>query len=66
VKEKDHLKDLSVAGRTLLKQILKERMGRRGLDWSGSRVGEVAGCCECGNELSACIKCGEFLEYLRN
>jgi hypothetical protein len=24
----------------------------------------VAGFCECGNELSGSIKCGEFLDYL--
>jgi len=23
---------------------------------------QVAGCCECGNELSGSIKCGEFLD----
>jgi len=23
-------------------------------------------CCECGNELSGCIKCEEFLDWLRN
>jgi hypothetical protein len=27
--------------------------------------GQVAGCCECGNELSGSIKCGEFLDCLR-
>jgi hypothetical protein len=33
---------------------------------SGSGLGLVAGTCECGNELSDSIKCGEFLDYLRN
>ena len=28
--------------------------------------GEVAGTCECGNELSGSIKCREFLDYLQN
>jgi hypothetical protein len=23
---------------------------------------QVVGCCECGNEPSCCIKCGEFLD----
>ena len=32
-----------------------------GVDRSGSGCGQVAGCCECGNELSSSIKCGEFL-----
>jgi hypothetical protein len=27
--------------------------------------GSWTGCCECGNEPSGSIKCGEFLEYLR-
>ena len=31
----------------------------RGLDRSGSEQGHV-GCCECGNEPSGSIKCGEF------
>jgi len=26
----------------------------------------VASSCECGNELSGSIKCGEFLDYLRS
>ena len=26
----------------------------------------MAGSCECGNELSGSIECGEFLEWLRN
>jgi hypothetical protein len=32
------------------------------MDLSGSRQGEVAGACECGNEPSRSIKCGEFLD----
>jgi len=30
-----------------------------------SGQGQVAGTCECGNELSGSIKCGEFLYQLR-
>jgi hypothetical protein len=33
-----------------------------GLDPSGSAQGQVAGCCECGNETLGSIKCGEFLD----
>ena len=33
-----------------------------GLDPGGSGYGEVAGTCECGNELSGSIKCEEFLD----
>jgi hypothetical protein len=29
----------------------------------GSGEGQVAGTCECGNELSGTIKFGEFLDY---
>ena len=36
-----------------------------GLNRPGSGWGQVAGCCECCNELSGFIKCGEFLERLR-
>jgi len=32
----------------------------RGLDRSDSVQGQVAGTCECGNEPSVSIKCGEF------
>jgi len=31
------------------------------LNWYGSEYGQVAGCCECGNELTLSAKCGEFL-----
>ena len=37
---------------------------RQGLDRSDSRTGEMAGPCECGNEPSGSIKCGEFLDWL--
>ena len=30
--------------------------------WSWLRIGQVAGTCEYGNELSGSIKCGEFLD----
>ena len=33
-----------------------------GLNRSGSRLGQVAGTCKCGNEPSGSIKCGEFLD----
>jgi hypothetical protein len=32
---------------------------------SGQGQGQVAGTCECGNELSRSIKCGKFLDWLR-
>ena len=33
-----------------------------GLDWAGPRQGHVADACECGNERSGSIKCGEVLD----
>jgi hypothetical protein len=33
-----------------------------GLDSSGSGLRQVSGSCECGNELSVSIKCGDFLD----
>jgi hypothetical protein len=33
--------------------------------WEGAGQGQVAGCCEYGDEPSGSIKCAEFLEYLR-
>ena len=36
-----------------------------GLDGHGSGQGQVAGCCEHGNEPSGSKKCGKFLDYPR-
>lgn len=41
-------------------------LGRRELSWFHSEQGRVVSACECSNELSGPIKCGELLEYLRN
>lgn len=40
---------------------IKERWGR-GLEYSGSRQGQVAGFCEHGNEYLGSIKCGGLLD----
>jgi hypothetical protein len=50
LKERDHLKDVSMKGRTALKGILKKRVGRLRVDSSGSGWRQVAGC-EHGNEM---------------
>jgi len=34
--------------------------------WGGEAWTGLAGTCECGNELSGSIKCGEFVDWLRN
>jgi len=36
-----------------------QEVGCGGMDWI---EGQVAGTCECGNEPSGSIKCGEFLD----
>jgi hypothetical protein len=36
--------------------------GGYGLDRSGSELGQMAGCCQCGNDPAGSIKCGEFLD----
>ena len=36
-----------------------------GLDWAGPGQGQVADTCECGNEPSGSVKCGEFLDWLQ-
>ena len=36
--------------------------GGYGLDRADSGYGQVAGTCECGNESSGSVKCGEFLK----
>jgi hypothetical protein len=54
------LEDLCIDGRIILKLIFKKWDGDAwtGLIWF--KIGQVAGACECGNEPSGSIKCGEF------
>jgi hypothetical protein len=58
-----HVEDPGVNGRIILKLVFEkwDGGGVHGLDRSGSVQGQVAGCCECGNEPSGSIKCGKFL-----
>ena len=44
----DHLEDIRVNVRIILKMILKKRIGGSGLDWCGWRLGQVAVYCENG------------------
>jgi hypothetical protein len=63
--ERNHLEDLGVDGRVILKWVLKKQGGAwTRLIWV--RIGQVMGCCKCGNEPSSSIKCGEFIDWLRN
>ena len=36
-----------------------------GLDWAGPGQRQMADACECGNEPSGSVKCGEFLDQLQ-
>jgi hypothetical protein len=44
-----------------------QEVGCGGMDWirAGSGQRQVTGTCECVNELSGSIKCGEFLDWLQ-
>ena len=61
----DHLENPDVNDRLILKWILDKWDEGHELDRSGSGQGQVAGSCECGNEPSGSIKCGEFVDWLR-
>ena len=63
LKERDHLEDTGIGGRLILQWIFKKwDGGGPGLGLSGSGQGQMAAFCECGNEPSGSIKCGEFLD----
>jgi hypothetical protein len=51
-------------GEDNIKMDLQE-VGCAGKDWIELAQGQVAGTCECGNEHSGSIKCGEFLDWLK-
>ena len=50
-----------VDGRIVLKLFFKICVRGHGLDLSGLEQEQVAGCCECGDEIPGFIKCGKFL-----
>jgi len=60
--EGDHWGDLGVVGWIILGWISRRwDVGIwTGLGWP--RIGQVADACECGNEPSGSVKCGEFLD----
>jgi len=58
LRERDHLEDLGVDGRIIIRWIFRKWDMGHGLDRAGSGLGQVAGICECGNEHSGPIKCG--------
>ena len=60
LREGDHLGNPGVGGNAILRWVFRKLEMRHGSDRAG--CGEVAGTCECGNESSVSIKCGEFLD----
>jgi hypothetical protein len=56
---KNHLADLSIDGRIILKWIKNWDGGMGWIELAQDR--QVASSCECDNEHSDTIKCGEFL-----
>ena len=52
MREREHLGDPNVDGRIILRWIFRK--------WGVGYA--LASTCECGNETSGCIKCGEFLD----
>jgi hypothetical protein len=61
LERKNHLEILGVDGRIILKHPQHVEWGH-GLDLFGSEVEQVVDSCECGNESSGSIQCGEFLD----
>jgi hypothetical protein len=64
LREGDHLEDLGIGGRIILKRIFERLDGGRGMDWIdvAQDMGQVVGFCECGDEPVGSIKCREFVE----
>jgi hypothetical protein len=61
LRETDHLGDPGIDGRVILRWIFRKcGVGvYTGSNWL--KLGKVADTCECSNESSGSIKCGEFL-----
>ena len=66
LRERDHWENQELDGRIILRWILRKWEGVVETGWSWLRIGQGAGACENGDELSGSIKCGEILDYLQN
>ena len=64
LQEKRHLNGLCVDERIILKCLCTKRVRGRVMDMSGSVNGQLAGCCEYGDELLVSKKGGEFCDYI--
>jgi len=62
VGERGHLEDPGIDERIILRWIFMKWNVGVGLDRCVSGCGQVVGTCECGNEPSDPIQCGEFLD----
>jgi hypothetical protein len=54
--ETNHLEDLGISRRIILKCIFNKGVGSHGLDSSGSRQGQVSAVCECSNDIMGSLK----------
>jgi hypothetical protein len=59
---RDHIEELGVDGRRILKWIFRKWDGSMYYIYLAQDRGQMTGACECGNEPSGSIKCGEFLD----
>ena len=63
LRERVHLEDPGIGGRIILRWIFRKWDGEgHGLEKYSSGLGQVVGTCECSNEPSGSMICGEFLD----
>jgi hypothetical protein len=61
LRERDHLEDLEIDGKIVFTCFFQKTDGN--MDWIiWRRMGASGAFCDCGNEPSGSIKCGEFLD----
>lgn len=65
-KERDHLEDLGISRTIIIKWILQKYDRSSWTLFIRLRKGNVARCCEHGDEILGPIKCRELVAYLKN